>query len=376
MDYTLNEEQVMFQSMFREFAQEEIAPLAREADEAEKLSPEMLVAATEQELLGAPLPEDYDGAELDWISTCLLMEEIGKACLSTAVVIGTHVCLAALCILDAGTEEQKETYLPDMAAGDLIGAFALTEPEAGSDASALQTTAQVEGDEYILNGVKTWVTNAPIAGLFVLFARAPGGITAFIVPAETPGLQVGYRELTMGLRGVSIHALYLGNCRLPLNSRLGEEGEGLDLAAKALDRHRLTLAAAALGASEAALEQGRLFAIERKQFDVLIATKQAIRNFFADSIVEVETLRHLLYHAAWKMDTGTAKPADLATVKLHSARVARAVANRMVQVHGGYGFSNEYAISRIYRDVRALDIMGGTNQMQQAALAQSFFGTL
>lgn len=376
MDFSLNEEQVMFQSMFRDFAQEEIAPLAPETDENERVPDGLLEAAAEQELLGAPLPEEYDGAELDWVSTSLLMEELGKACLSTAAVVAIHSGLAAQTILDAGSDDQRKAYLPDMAAGELIGAFALTEPEAGSDPSAIQATAARDGDEYVLNGIKTWVANASIAAAFIIFAQAPGGITAFVVPSAAPGLEVGYRELTMGLRGVAIHALHLKDCRVPASNQLGDEGQGLSIAGRALDRYRLLLAAAALGAAEAALQEGKQFASERKQFGAPIATKQAIGNYFADSVVEIETLRHLVHHTAWKLDQGTAEPWELAAAKLHAGRVARAVANRMVQVHGGYGFSNEYPISRIYRDVRALEIMGGTSQMQQVVLAQSLFGGL
>jgi hypothetical protein len=373
MDFALNEEQVMFQSMFRDFAQQEIAPHARETDEHEALPEGLLEKAAEQELLGAALPEKFDGAELDWVSICLLMAELGRACLSTAAVIASHANLAALTILDAGTDEHRRSYLPSMASGEVIGAFALTEPQAGSDWNAIQTSATLQGDGYILQGVKSWVVNGSIAGLYIVFARAPGGITAFLLPAGVPGLHIGYRERTMGLRGCQIHALYLKGCRVPEADRLGAEGEGLAIAARALPRYQIAIAAAALGVSEAALQEGKQFAVERKQFGVAIATKQAIGNYFADSIVEIETLRHLVLHSAWKMDEGTISPSDLAIVKLHSARVARTVANRMVQVHGGYGFSNEYSVSRIYRDVRALDVMGGTDQLQQATLARNYF---
>ncbi|MBN1317365.1 MAG: acyl-CoA dehydrogenase family protein [Anaerolineales bacterium] len=373
MDLTLNQEQVMFQSMFREFCQEQIAPLARETDEHEHLPDGLLATAAEQELLGAQLPEEYDGAELDWISACLLMIELGKACMSTAIVIATHASLAALSILEAGNAGQKEAYLPNMAMGESIGAFAFTEPEAGSDPNALQATAQLANDTYLLNGNKAWVSNATIAGLYIVFARAPGGITAFIVPAGTPGLTLGHREMTMGLRGIPIHSLYLLNCSIPATNRLGEEGDGLSIAENARRRFSLSLASIALGAAEAALQEGLRYAAERKQFGVPISTKQAIGNYMAESYIDIETLRHLLLHAAWKMDTAAATRQELAAVKLYSSRVARSVANRMVQVHGGYGFSDEYAVSRIYRDVRALEIMNGTSQIHQVALAQELF---
>ena len=373
MDLLLDDEQKMFQSMFRDFAQEEIAPHARETDEAEVIPAELLEAAADQELFGVQIPEDYDGVELDWVSYYLLLEEVSKACLSTATVIAVHSNLVAQTVLEAGTEAQREQFLPGLVAGEQVGAFALTEPDAGSDVSTLQTTAVAQGEHYLLNGIKTWVSNAPIAGLVLVFAQTPAGVTAFVVPADTPGLTVGYRELTMGLRGVQIHALHLKNCIVPSENRLGDEGAGGQLAAAATRRFQLGLAAIALGAAEAALAEGRQFAAERKQFGVSIATKQAIRNYFADSYLEIEGLRHLLTYTAWKMDNGGASDAELAAVKLSGARVARQVANRMVQVHGGYGFSNEYAVSRIYRDVRALDIMGGTNQIMQSTVARSVF---
>lgn len=373
MDYSLNQEQVMFQSMFREFCQEQISPAARETDEREHLPAGLMETAAEQELLGALLPEEFGGVELDWISACLLMEELGKACMSTAIVIATHTALASLAILKAGSAGQKETFLPPLAAGEQIGAFALTEPEAGSDAGAIQTSARVSGDSYILNGVKSWVANASIAGLFVVFARAPGGISAFIVPAGIPGLEVGFREATMGLRGLSIHTIYLRECTIPTANRLGAEGDGLKIVEAARQGFSLCLSAIAMGAAETALQEGLRYAVERKQFGVPIAEKQAIGNLIAKSFVEIESLRHLVFHTAWQLDNGPAARPDLAAAKIYSSQVACSVANRMVQVHGGYGFSDEYAVSRIYRDVRALEIMNGTSQVLQDELAKELF---
>lgn len=378
MDFALTEEQSMFRDLFREFARKEVAPRAEHADKAEMLAPEMLRKAAAQGFLGGPVPEDYGGAGLDYLSTCLLMEELGRACLSTAVTIAIHTSLAALSILDAGDESQKQTYLPPLAGGETLGAFALTEPDAGSDVAAIQTWARRDGDDYVLNGIKSWVSNAQTAGVFVVIARLDQGgrLAAFILERDMPGLSVGYREPTMGLRGVAINTVYLEECRLPASQRLGAEGDGWRIALTALDRVRLALGAAGLGLAEGALELGRKYAVERSQFGVPIATKQAIANYFADTALEIEALRFLVYRGAWLYDRGEDFHSVAAMAKLLGAQVARNAANRMLQVHGGYGFSDEYAISRLYRDARALDLLGGTSQIQRMVIAHEVFQDL
>jgi len=375
MDFILSEEQQMFRAMFRDFSAKEVAPRAEEIDHEEKPPLEVLRKAANQGFLGATLPEDYFGAELDGVSYALLIETLAGDCMSTAVTLATHVSLVAMTILEHGTDAQKEQYLPLLASGEAIGAFALTEPDAGTDATALQTRATPstgggpEG-EVVLNGVKTWVANGGIAGLFLVFAAAPGGITAFVVEKDTPGLTVGYREPTLGLRGVAINTLYLENCRVPAANRLGEEGEGWDIAQQALHRMGITLAAAGLGVAENAVDVAAQFASERVQFGVPIAQKQAIQDYLADGLIEVEALRYLVYHGAWLADQGNDLTFDAAMVKAFAARVARSVTNRMLQVMGGYGYMEDYPMARKYRDARALGIIGGPTELQQVIVAR------
>jgi alkylation response protein AidB-like acyl-CoA dehydrogenase len=385
MDFSLTEEQTMFRDLFRDFAEKEVAKVAEHTDRSEEPPVELLNKAAAQGFFGAPIPEAYGGVGIDWQSYTMLAEELGKHCLSTAITIGLHTSLAAMSILDAGTEEQKQKYLPPMAAGEMIGAFALTEPDAGSDPGSLTTTAErVEGG-YKLNGVKSWVANAGVGGVFVVFAATnPGakqnGLSAFIVEKDSPGVMVGYREKTLGLRGLGIHTVYFEDCFVPEINLLGGENQGWDIIIRAFNRVRLTLAAISLGAAEASLALGVTFAAERKQFGTQIANKQAIQNYVADVSTDIEALRGLVRHAAWLADEagrGNRAPTEFgraaSMAKYFGARVAKDAANKMLQVHGGYGFSDEYAISRFYRDVRALRILGGTDEMQRYVVARAAF---
>ena len=382
MDFTFSEEQQMFLAMFRDFSTKEIAPKAEELDHEEKLPLDALRKAANQGFLGATLPEDYFGVGLDYVSYALLVATLARDCMSTAVTMATHVSLVAMTILEHGTDAQKEEWLPLMAAGEVIGAFALTEPDAGSDAShqkarrngaALQTRATPDGDGVILNGVKTWVANGGIAGLFLVFAQGAEGIDAFLVPNETPGLNVGYREPTLGLRSVTFNTLYLEDCRVPAVNRLGAPGEGRAVAQRAQDRMAVALAAAGLGVSEDAIDVAAGFATERVQFGVPIAKKQAIQSYVAEARTELEALRYLVYHAAWLVDQGGDLSFDASVVKAFGARVARSVTNRMVQVMGGYGYMEDYPMARKYRDARALGIIGGPTEVHHVRVAQRIF---
>jgi alkylation response protein AidB-like acyl-CoA dehydrogenase len=376
MDFTFSDEQEMFRAMFRDFSVKEIVPRAEEIDHAETLPPDMLRKAANQGFLGATLPEDYFGAELDGVSYAMLIEAVAGACMSFAVAIATHVSLVAMSILEHGTDAQKEEWLPLMAAGEVIGSFALTEPDAGSDAAALQTRASLDGDEVVLDGVKTWVANGGLAGLFLIFARGPEGMEPFLVPGDAPGLTVGYREPTLGLRSVTFNTLYLEGCRVPQENRLGEPGAGMTVARQAQDRMAIALAAAGLGVATASVDVAAQFATERVQFGVPVAKKQAIQNYVAEAMTEVEALRYLVYHAAWLADQGGDFSFDASLVKAFSARVARSVTNRMVQVMGGYGYMEDYPMARKYRDARALGIIGGPTELHHVRVAQRIFGEL
>jgi butyryl-CoA dehydrogenase len=378
MDFALNEEQRMFQKMFRDFVINEVAPLAEEIDQEEKPPRELLPKAAMQGFLGALLPEEYAGVALDAISYCLLLEELGKACTSTAMTISVHNGLASKTILENGTKEQKSKYLEAMALGDKIGCFALTEPAAGSDVTALETKARRDGEDYVLNGCKTWVSNGEIADIFLVFAATnpeaePKGISAFIVERGTPGFKVGYREPTLGLRGLTCNTLYFDDCRVPAVNLLGQEGEGFKIAMKALDFARLSLSAICLGGAQAALEAGVQYATEREQFGGLLAMKQAIQNFIANTAAEIESLRYLVYHTAWLADTGEPYTRAASIAKLIGSEIAMRAASNMLQVHGGFGYMKEYAIERMYRDFRALQIAEGTSEIQRFIIARDIF---
>jgi alkylation response protein AidB-like acyl-CoA dehydrogenase len=377
VDFELTDEQRMLRDLFRGFAEKEVAPLAEHDDRSEEPPLALFGKAAAQGFMGATLPEAYGGAGLDTLTYCLLVEEIGRYSLSVAAALGIHTMLSAMTILDAGSESQKAAFLPRLAGGEL-GTFALTEPEAGSDPGAMQTLAVREDGNFRLDGVKAWVTNAGLAGAHVVFALTEPearhrGISAFVVDAQTPGIVLGKREPTLGMRSLDIRTVYFENCRVPADSLLGGLNGGWPLVLKAFGRVRLSLAAAALGAAEGALELGVKFALERRQFGVQIAEKQAIQNYVADCAVEIEALRHMVQHAAWLADTGQSYGPQASMAKYFGARVARETADKMLQVHGGYGFSDEYAISRIYRDVRALRLLGGTDEIQRYAVAREIF---
>jgi len=381
MDFTLSEEQEMFRAMFRDFSAKEIAPQVEDMDQEESLPLDVLRKAANQGFLGATLPEDYFGAELDYVSFVLLIETLAADCMSVALTLATHVSLVAMSILEHGADAQKEEWLPLLAAGEAFGAFAITEPDAGSDAvvgsgTALQTRATPDGDEVVLDGVKTWVANGEIAGLFLVFAQGPEGIEAFLVPKDAPGLTVGYREPTLGLRSVAFNTLYLEGCRVGQANRLGGPGEGREVARLAQDRMAVALAAAGLGVAADSLDVAAQFATERVQFGVPIAQKQAIQSYVAQAMIEVEALRYLVYHAAWLVDQGKDLTFDASVVKAFGARVVRAVTDRMVQVMGGYGYMEDYPLARKYRDARALGIVGGPTELHHVRVAQRLFADL
>jgi butyryl-CoA dehydrogenase len=379
MNFSLTEEQRMFRDMFRDFAQSEIAPHAEHLDKAEAVPTENFQKIAMQGLLAAPVPEAYGGAELDTLSYSIWLEELGKACLTTAVAIYVHAGMVSMTILRDGSDAQKETYLPQLAAGERFGAFAWSEPSAGYDDGGLLTRAVKDGDDYVLTGRKAWVSNGALAGLFLVFARTDSsagqkGLSAFLVEREMDGVHVGRTEPTLGLRGLGITPLYLDNVRVPAANLLGGlENQGYVQAMRAMDYGRMSVSAIALGAAQQALDYGVKFASERVQFDVPIGQKQAIQNYLAESAAKIKGLRHLVSYVAWLVDEGLPYTEDAAAAKLLGAETAMWVANKVVQVHGGYGYMKEYPIERIYRDCRALDIIEGTGQIQRVVLAADLF---
>jgi alkylation response protein AidB-like acyl-CoA dehydrogenase len=378
MDFRLTEDQLMFKNMFADFCTKEIRPRGEQIDQEEAPPVDLLQKAVDQGFWAALVPEEREGCGLDVFTYMLMLRELARADMSTAMILSVHNSLVVRPLCQHGSEAQKDQYLEALSFGEMLGAFALTEPGAGSDAAALATTATRDGDDYLLNGTKSWVSNAALSGLILLFARAEGGITAFLVERETPGLTVGYREKTLGLRGTTCNTIYLEDARVPAANRLGEEGQGLKIALEALNLSRLGMGALALGGAERALEEAVGFSMEHIQFGVPIAQKQIIQDYIADAKTQIEALRQLVTYTAWLADSGqeAAEP-DFATqasiTKLFGARVACDVTNKMLQVHGGYGYMKDYAIERYYRDCRALEIVDGTSQIQQFLVARDIY---
>jgi alkylation response protein AidB-like acyl-CoA dehydrogenase len=373
MDFRLTEDQLMFKKMFADFCTNEIRPQGEHIDQAEEPPVDLLEKAVDQGFWAALVPEELDGCGLDACTYMLMLEELARADMSTALILSVHNSLVVKPLIDHGTDDQKGRYLEALAFGEMLGAFALSEPGAGTDAGALAAKAVPDGEAYILNGTKAWVSNGAMAGLILLFARAEGGITAFLVEKGTPGLKIGYREKTLGLRGVSSNTLYLDEARVPAANRLGEEGQGLKIALQALGLSRLGMGALALGAAERALEEAVQFSIEHIQFGVPIAQKQIIQTYIADAKAQIEALRWLVAHTAWLADMGHDFRQEAAIVKLYGARTASQVTNKMLQIHGGYGYMKEYAIERYYRDCRALEIIEGSSQIQQFLIAREIY---
>jgi acyl-CoA dehydrogenase len=371
MEFSLTAEQLMFRDLFRDFAQKEVAKVAKHTDEMEEPPAALLKKAAAQGFLAATVPEDLGGAALDLLSYSLLLEEIARECMSTAVTLAVHNSLVNATLVTYGSAEQKDRWLPGLA--ESLGAFAATEPDAGSDTARIATRAQQSGNAYSLGGVKTWVSNAGQATALLVLAQTAGGPAIFIVDPAAPGVKIGRREPTTGLRGVAVNTVYFDFVEVAEADRVGAEGDGLIIAQAANAHLQLALAAAALGLAEGAVALGRSFAIDRKQFGVSIATKQGLGNYFADCEIEQEALRHLIEYAAWLASEGKDYAPAALKAKMFGAKIARTAANLMLQVHGGYGFSDEYAISRLYRDAKALDFLGGTPQIGRVVIAQQVF---
>ncbi|MGQ9682632.1 MAG: acyl-CoA dehydrogenase family protein [Anaerolineae bacterium] len=382
MDFTFSKEHELFRRMVREFAQNEIAPVAAEIDLQERVPFETLKKAGPLGLMGVPFPPEYGGAGGGEIAYCILMEEINKVCGSTATIIGAHTGIGAMAIYLDGTEEQKHKYLVPLARGEAIGAFALTEANAGSDAAAIQTRAVRDGNHYVLNGSKIWITNGDIADILTVFAvtdpalGARGGVTAFIVEKTFPGFRVGTKETKMGIRGSSTAELIFEDCRVPAENVLGQFGAGFLTALKTLDMGRTSLGAGCLGGAEAALDLSLQFAKGRYQSGEPIGQKQAIQWMIADMATEIEALRSLVYRTAWMVDSGQTGR-DFSTMaamcKLYGSEVLDRCVDRAVQIHGGMGYMKDYPVERMYRDARITRIFEGTNEVQRLVIATNVF---
>lgn len=378
MNFDLTPEHQRIRAEVRRFAEQEIAPRARHVDETGEFPAETLRKMAELGLMGLPFPEEYGGAGADSISTAIAIEEVARACGSTALIYSAHLGLGCAPIAMFGTEEQKRRFLQPAAEGRHLGAFALTEPHAGSDAGATRTTARLENGEWVINGAKMWITSASVAGhLIVTAVTDPGerhSISAIIVPAGTPGLSFGKPEAKMGLRGSITNAVTFEDVRVPEENLLGRRGRGLQQFLAVLDGGRIGIGAMAIGLAQAAFEIASAYARERTAFGKLIGAYESVSNMIADMAVGLEAARLLVYQAAWLKDQGRQYSREAAIAKLYASEVGEKICRDAIQVLGGYGYSSEYPLERIYRDQRLLTIGEGTSEILRVVIARQILG--
>ncbi|HBU12490.1 MAG TPA: acyl-CoA dehydrogenase [Clostridiales bacterium] len=373
MDFKLNKQQKLMQELFRRFAETEIKPLARDMDEAEEYSMELLHKMQAQGFFGIPFKKEYGGAGADTLSYTLCIEEVSKVDASSGVTISVHTSLAAACIHDYGTEEQRQEYLCPLVSGKTVGCFFLTEPNAGSDASGLQTSAVREGDEYILNGSKMFTTNAGFADTFIVIAvtdKAQGseGLSAFIVQRDTPGLSIGANIPRMGIRAASNCETSFENVRVPAKNRLGSEGAGFSIAMHALDGGRIGIAAQSVGIAQGAFNEALQYVKERKQFGRPINAFQNTRFQLADMQTKIDAARLMVWRAATMKDNGENYATAAAMCKLMASETANDVTRKCVQLLGGYGYSREYPVERMMRDAKITEIYEGTSEVMKMVI--------
>ncbi|CAK7046333.1 MAG: Acyl-CoA dehydrogenase, short-chain specific [Desulfovibrio sp.] len=372
--YMPTEDQELIRSMVREFAVEEIAPIASEIDKTHEFPQATVRRMAELGLLGLTVPEEYEGSGGDSISFAIAVEELSRVCASHGCVLSTHFALAIAPIMQFGTEEQKKKYVPDLASGRKLGAFTLTEAGAGTDASAQQTVAVPRGDTYILNGSKIFITNGGVAETFIVFAmtdKSKGlkGISAFIVEKSFPGFVVGQKEEKMGICASSTHEIIYENCEVPKENLLGKEGEGFKIAMQALDGGRIGIGAQALGIAQGALDAAVEYAKTRIQFGKPIAANQGLQWMLADMDLRTDAARQLVYRAAAIRDTGKRFSREAAMAKLFASEAAMWVTTKAVQVHGGMGYTKSYPVERYMRDAKITEIYEGTSEVQRMVIA-------
>jgi alkylation response protein AidB-like acyl-CoA dehydrogenase len=368
--FGFTEEQLMLQDMVQDFANNELKPLAKKIDEDEKIPDEIIKKIGELGILGAPFPVEYGGSGFGEVGYCLIQQAMGGACLSTATFVGAHVSIGTNSIYLGGDEELKQRFMPSLTSGEKIAAFALTEQGAGSDAFNLKTKAEEDGNDWVINGEKLWITNAPFADVFAVYARTKRGITAFVVEKGTPGFSHGAPEKKMGIKGSQTSTLTFDNVRVPKENMIGREGRGFLIAMKTLDAGRLGLGAACLGGMKELLRLSTDYAKERKQFGEPIANFQSVQNMLAEMAMEIYTVESILYRTAIDYDDKTMVPRQAAMVKHIASEASCKVADWAMQIHGGMGFSKEMPIERFYRDARINKIFEGTNEIQKGIIAR------
>ncbi len=377
MEFQLTEEQQMVRDMARDFSKTQLLPRARKHDETSSIDPEVFAGIGELGLWGLTIAEEYGGAGMGNLELSLVLEEINAACASTGVTVSVHNSLLGSPIKRFGTKEQMDEWLPQLASGERIGAYCLTEPNAGSDAAAVKTTARRDGDDWILDGTKIFVTNGAFAGLFIVYARTnpdePGakGMSAFLVPKEAAGLTIGKAEKKTGIRGSSTTEVLLENVRLPASGLLGGENKGFTVAMDTLDGGRIGIASQALGIGRACLEASIKYAKEREQFGRPIGYFQAIQWKIADMSTHLDAARLLVHRAAMKRDSGERCSFEAAQAKLFASKMCNAAADECLQIHGGAGYTDDFEVERLFRDARITEIYEGATDVQRIVIART-----
>lgn len=376
MNFTLTKEQELVRQMVRDFAVNEVKPIAAEIDVTERFPMENVKKMGELGMMGIPFSIEFGGAGGDVLSYIIAVEELSKVCATTGVILSAHTSLCASLINENGTPVQKEKYLRDLCTGNKIGAFGLTEPGAGTDAAGQQTTAVLDGDNYILNGSKIFITNGGVADTFIIFAmtdksKGTKGISAFIVEKGFQGFSIGKKEDKLGIRASSTTELIFENCVVPKENLIGREGKGFGIAMKTLDGGRIGIAAQALGIAEGALEEAIKYMKERKQFGRPISAFQGLQWMVAEMSTKIEAARFLVYKAAWLKENKQPYSVDAARAKLYAAEVAMDVTTKSVQLFGGYGYTKEYPIERMMRDAKITEIYEGTSEVQKMVISGS-----
>lgn len=374
MDFKLTEEQELIRKTVRDFAENEVAPKAADMDEKEEYDWELWDKMAEIGLTGIPYPEEYGGAGMDNLCYAIAVEELGRVCGSTSVLISAHTSLCAWPIYAFGTEGQIQKYLKPLCEGATVGALGLTEPSAGSDAGSVKLTARLEGDEYVLNGTKIFITNAGQAGIYVVIAstdRSKGhrGTAAFIVEKGTPGFTFGKKEKKMGIRASNTYELVFENCLVPKENLLGQDGQGFKIALATLDGGRIGIAAQALGIAQGAFDQALAYSKVREQFGKPISANQGVQFMLADMATRIEAARLLIYHSACLKDAHLPYSKQSAMAKLYASETAMWVTTKAVQIHGGYGYTREYPVERMMRDAKITEIYEGTSEIQRVVIA-------
>ena len=374
MEFGLTEEQRLIQQTAREFADEKLAPLAAEYDRTEEFTAPQARMLGDMGFLGMMVPEEFGGAGLDTVSYVLAMEEVSRACASTSVTMTVQNSLVCWPIDYFGTDEQKRKFLVPLAKGDTLGCYALTEPVAGSDPASMATTATEDGDSYIINGSKIFISNGGVAQLALVWAQTDRelkhkGISCFIVEANTPGYTVGAEEKKLGIRGSNTVELHFEECRVPKANLLGKAGEGFKIAMQTLDGGRIGIASQAVGIGQASLDASVRYSHQRLAFGRPLAEIEAIQFKIADMAMEVQASRLLTYHAAWLKDQGVRFSKQAAMAKLHASEAATKAAHMAVQVHGGYGYLKDFPVERLYRDARITEIYEGTSEIQRLVIS-------